>query len=338
MRILYPILKSGSGSDIYYIRLNKAMEELGVESELRFYRSKIFGLMPIAAKPFFKDYDSYNIIHTNDWNGFAFKAISKPLIVTVLHLISCPFNENYLSSAQKIYYRLMLSYAEKSLRVADYVIAISKYTEKVVREKFNLANIQTIYCGIDADIFKPIELKEQIYPDKIKLLFVGNLTKRKGVDLLPKIMAKLDNRFLLFYTTGLRTRKRIFQDKRMLPLGRLTLQELVNTYNTSDMLVMPSRLEGFGYAALEAMACEKPVVATNCSSLPELIDNGRGGFLCEMDNVDDFVNKVKILAEDSELREKMGKYNREKVSSDFNLLKMGKEYEKVYKKTLDFRH
>ena len=51
-----------------------------------------------------------------------------------------------------------------------------------------------------------------------------------------------------------------------------------------------------------------------------------------MDNVNDFVEKIKILADDKKLREQMWKYNRNKVLNDFNLLKMGKEYEKIYKR------
>lgn len=53
-----------------------------------------------------------------------------------------------------------------------------------------------------------------------------------------------------------------------------------------------SRLEGFGYAVAEAMACEKPVVCTNGSLLPELVVDQKSGFLCEQDNVSDFVKKL----------------------------------------------
>lgn len=60
-------------------------------------------------------------------------------------------------------------------------------------------------------------------------------------------------------------------------------------YNFCDILLLPSCREGFGYAVAEAMACGKPVICTNSSSLPELVMEGKGGFLCEQDNIEDFV-------------------------------------------------
>ena len=79
------------------------------------------------------------------------------------------------------------------------------------------------------------------------------------------------------------------------------------------------------------MACERPIVATNYSSIPELVIDGKGGFLCEMDNVDDFVDKIGILSKDENLRKKMGIFNRKKVLRDFSIEKMGKSYIKIYK-------
>ncbi len=329
MKVLYATVKAGSGSDIYYARLNESMNKLSVENKIINHHTNL-GIFPITFSP--KDYEHYDIIHSTAGNGFIFKEKSKPLILSVLHIISEPWKQKYLSLAQKIYYSIVFAQTKKSLKVADFVITISKSTEDATRKLFGITNLQTIHCGIDSERFKPSHISHNPYPNKIKLLFVGNLTKRKGADLLPLIMKKLDNRFILFYTTGLRTKKKIFSDHRMIPLGRVSLSKIIEMYNLCDMLIMPSRLEGFGYSALEAMACGKPAVVTNYSSLPELIDNGKGGFLCEMDNVNDFVEKIKILADDKKLREQMGKYNRDKALSDFSLLKMGKKYEKIYKR------
>ncbi|MCX8015054.1 MAG: glycosyltransferase, partial [candidate division WOR-3 bacterium] len=74
--------------------------------------------------------------------------------------------------------------------------------------------------------------------------------------------------------------------------------------------------------------------ATNCSSLPEIVTNGENGFLCEMDNVADFVDKIRFLADNPKMREEMGIRNRQKIVEKFNLEKMGKEYNELYKKVL----
>lgn len=334
MRILYCTpLVGKSGADIYYKLLRQTQVQLNERVKfLRFHPYWTF--YPFALRPFIKAKLSYDVIHSNAEFGFVFKSELHPLIVSVLHIITNPFQTNYLTLAQKLYYQLMLKYMYRSVKKAQIVITISKATEQTVRNLFGVTNVETVYCGIDTNIFKPISIKSDLYPEKIKLLFVGNLTKRKGVDLLPKIMEKLDNRFLLFYTTGLRSPKMVFPDARLIPLGRLTTEELVYWYNLCDIGLLPSRLEGFGYAVAEAMACGKPVVATNCSSLPEIVINGENGFLCKMDDVSDFVDKIMTLADNQTMRQEIGVRNRQRIVNNFNLEKMGKEYNELYRRVL----
>ena len=82
-------------------------------------------------------------------------------------------------------------------------------------------------------------------------------------------MEKLDDSFELYYTSGFRTAK-VFNQTRMVPLGRLNEKELINEYQKCDILLFPSRLEGFGYSVAEAMACGKPVITTNKFIRPPL--------------------------------------------------------------------
>jgi glycosyltransferase involved in cell wall biosynthesis len=82
------------------------------------------------------------------------------------------------------------------------------------------------------------------------------------------------------------------------------------------------------------MACGLPVVANNCSSLPEQIDNGKGGFLCPVGDVKALAEKINILAESPELRREMGEYNRIKVEEMFSLEKMAKGYRKLFEEVL----
>lgn len=307
------------------------MNNLGHESTLNFYPT-VLEFVPFLVKPFFRNHNLYDIAHSSVEYGFAFKTESKPLVVTAHHVVFNPTYQKYTSPAQKLYHKLLFRYTKKSLSVADSVVAVSESTREDIERVFGIKDIQVIYNGIDTSIFKPIKVKDP-YPHKIKLLFVGNLTRRKGADLLPEIMQKLDDRFLLFYTSGLRTKK-IFSDSRMVPLGRLNLAELVNMYNLCDMVIVPSRLEGFGYSAAEAMACEKPVIATDCSSLPELVADEKGGFLCEMDNAEDFRQKIEILAQGEDLRLQMGQYNRERVLAEFDLSSMGRKYHALYERLI----
>ncbi len=331
MKILYCTLTGKSGGDIYFNQLQKSQITLNNLIYSQNYH-RFWSIFPTLLSPFIKITDSIDIVHSNIEYGYIFHRYDKPLIVSALHIVSEDFINKYYKSTQKFYYQAILKYIKKTIEKATYIVAISKASELQVKEIVQAKNIQTIYCGIDTNLFQPLKIDNDPYEKKIKLLFVGNLTKRKGIDLLPKIMAKLDNRFLLFYTTGMRTPKRIFTDKRMLPIGNLQLSELVYWYNLCDIFVLPSRLEGFGYAIAEAMACAKPVVTTNCSSLPEIVIDGENGFLCRIDDVLDFVDKIKLLADNKQMREEMGIRGRKRIINNFNLIKMGKEYNDMYQK------
>jgi glycosyltransferase involved in cell wall biosynthesis len=92
----------------------------------------------------------------------------------------------------------------------------------------------------------------------------------------------------------------------MVLLGRLSEKELIDEYQKCDALLFPSRFEGFGYVALEAMSCGKPVVATDSSSIPEVVENGVSGLLCPIDDIEAFVNACSQLEENKELCVKTG--------------------------------
>jgi glycosyltransferase involved in cell wall biosynthesis len=328
MMITYPIIRGLAGGDIYFERLSRAMDQLDIKNEIKYY-SHILQIAPFLIKPVSKSIILCDIIHSNVDCGFAFKIKSKPLVVTVHHIVSDSYYQRYTSFGQKIFHRALFSYITKSLSRADYIIAVSENTKKEIERSFGITDVKVIHNGIDVGTFKPLEVEDP-YPTKIKLLFVGNLTKRKGADLLPKIMNKLDDRFILFYTSGLRTKKSEFSNGRMIPLGRLNLHKLVEMYNLCDMLVAPSRLEGFGYSVAEAMSCGKPVIASNSSSLPELIDDCKGGFLCDMDNADNFADKIELIASDGNIKNRFGLYNRKKILEKFSLEKMAEQYSNIY--------
>ena len=142
-------------------------------------------------------------------------------------------------------------------------------------------------------------------------------------------MEKLGDNFVLYHTGTKR-----FENPNIIPLGKLDKHSLVKWYNSCDIFLFPTRLEGFGLCVAEAMACGKPIVTTNCSSLPELVVDNKGGFLCEKDNINDFAEKILYLSKDEDLRIKMGKFNRERTVKNFSIEKMAKEHYNLYSKLI----
>jgi L-malate glycosyltransferase len=102
----------------------------------------------------------------------------------------------------------------------------------------------------------------------------------------------------------------------------------------ADVFLLPSALESFGMAALEAMACEVPVIASRVGGLPELIDDGRTGFLCALDDVDAMTDRASRLISDPELGARMGRAGAASVAERFCTDRIVPMYEALYQRVM----
>jgi glycosyltransferase involved in cell wall biosynthesis len=175
--------------------------------------------------------------------------------------------------------------------------------------------VRVIPNGIDVARFSVVPRAHH----NIRILYSGNLSKRKGADLLGPIAEKLDMGIELWIASGLKGRDYARQrSPNMKTLGSISYDEMPALYNQVDILVVPSLREGFCLVAAEAMACGLPVVASKCSAMPELIVEGESGFLVEPEDASGFADRLNHLASDNELRRRIGIYNRQRIVQHFN--------------------
>jgi N-acetyl-alpha-D-glucosaminyl L-malate synthase BshA len=114
-------------------------------------------------------------------------------------------------------------------------------------------------------------------------------------------------------------------------------QDLVSWLSAADVLLLPSEQESFGLAALEAMACEVPVVASRVGGLPEVISEGRTGFLCDLDDLSGMAERVITVVRDRELGRRIGQAAAADVRARYCVDRVVPMYEKYYEDVLRAR-
>lgn len=340
MRILCPII-GGSGVEIYHQRLASGLAGSGIEMQItrlspRFeYLPWLLNWRARWMPPLSFEAD---LLHTNAEYGCYFKTKHIPWVVTLHHCSIDDQYDTFVSLGSRLHHRLFLRPStRRSLTTADRVVVVSEHTRKAVIHLLRRdLPIRVIHHGIDPEVFAPRGSFSRGKKGPVALFFSGNPTLRKGFDLLAPVMRHLGNDFELRFTAGLRGgRPHGGLPPNMRCLATLSEQELVREINRADIVLQPSRREGFGYSILEGMACGKPIVSSNNSSIPELVDHGKGGYLCEVGSVDQIVKAIQDLGQSAERRKIMGEYNRQQVLSRFTLQQMTERYTAVYQELLE---
>ena len=327
MKIWLPYIQAGTGTDIFTKQLASGLHSRGHNiCEQGFARHYEFApwLLKTATPP-----GDCEAIITNTWNGFAFARSGIPML-TIDHLfVLDPTLENYKSLAQRLYHHTFVQYfVKRSARTADRVVAVSTYTADTFAQQLGLPRPTVILNAINTDFFSPPSQPRRIDPNQPRrLLYVGTLSRRKGVDLLAPIMRRLGDAYQLYYT-GNADAHTLGKNhpSNMHALGRLNQEQIRKQYQLAHLLLFPSRGEGLALTILEALACGTPIVAGNISSMPEAVDS-QVGRLCPPDDVAAFVEAVTAVTEQDNIWQQYSSAARQRAEERFCLKRLLDEFE-----------
>jgi glycosyltransferase involved in cell wall biosynthesis len=226
---------------------------------------------------------------------------------------------------------------EEKARAARFIIAISEFTRQfltiLVPEDNIDGKIHIVHCGLDPDDFSPPDPKP--VNDVPVLLFVAQLTERKGAPVLVEACRILAERGLTFrcVIVGDGPQKALVEQlvkqyalQEVVGLKGVVFQEHLKEHlNRADVFVLPcitastGDMAGVPVSLMEAMAMEVATVSTYVSGIPELIEDGQSGLLVKERDVEALADALQRLLEDDELRTRLGKNGRQKVMEDFNI-------------------
>lgn len=230
---------------------------------------------------------------------------------------------------------------------SDIVTAVSK---SLISQTYDLINpdktIETVYNFIDERVYNRSDsshLKDEyrILPEEKIIIHVSNFRPVKRVQdvvrTFEKITKEIPAKLLLVgdgpeMTVVCKLVKKLNIADKVLFLGKQdSVEEL---YSISDLMLLLSEKESFGLVALEAMACGVPCIGTNVGGIPEVIDHGQSGFICELGDIEDMSDKAIDLLRNPVKHQRFREASVKLVREKFQATTIVKQYEDLYKSLL----
>jgi glycosyltransferase involved in cell wall biosynthesis len=229
--------------------------------------------------------------------------------------------------------------------------ALSSLRASLFRRRWK--DVVEIPNGVDTDLFRTlpgeraVRKKLGLTADDRLVAFVGTLDQAhyfKGVATLLKAFSliKRSNVYLMIVGGGEATARYQRQAQRLgiggqtFFTGAIPFPELPEYYNAVDVVVLPSlAVESFGIVLIEAMACRKPVIASDLPGVRSIVADSQDGFLIPPDNPAELASRIQQLIDDPHLREKMGAGGRAKIEDRYAWPKIIPRLLRMYEEALE---
>lgn len=240
--------------------------------------------------------------------------------------------------------RSYLPITRYGLQQSDGVTAVSKFLKQATIETFDFDDIEVIPNFICEKHYKRLEdspLRSELAPNGERLLVhVSNFRHVKRpvdcVEILAKVRAAGENARLVMVGDGPELSACRYRAEQLGVDGDVAFvgkQDNISDYlGVADVFLLPSELESFGLAALEAQACEAPVVATRIGGIPEVVTDKETGFLSDVGDVEKMAADTRKLLRDEELRRSFGEKGRRLAVERYSTEKIIPQYIAFYEK------
>ncbi len=281
-----------------------------------------------------------DIVHTHGYfasviGRLAAKRAGTPVILAHVHSTYWEYRKRHIMIERKL------------SRFTHKIICCSRAVENFVKNTEKITDNKTIviYNGVDEERFSPLKspasIRAELGMDEEAAVVgtVSSLTPHKGHEYLIQaaslVLGTLPSSKFLIVGDG-PLRQRLEEQAKNLNIHPAVIftgkrEDIPEMLSLMDVFVLPSYIrEGLGIAIIEAMAAEKPVVATDIGGIPEAVDDGETGFLVDPGDPKALSKAIIELLRDPSRAKTMGENGRIRVKEMFTTKKMLSEIEKVY--------
>jgi glycosyltransferase involved in cell wall biosynthesis len=231
---------------------------------------------------------------------------------------------------------------KETIKKCARIITITDQTKNLYIKTFDERNISTIPFGVDTEMFKPARLEER--SEECEILYAGSLYPLKGVHDLIRAIANVRKNGLKANLTIVgegQQKEALTALTRALGVeehvkfeGFVPYSNMPSYYKRSDIFCFPTLGEPFGKAVIEAMACGKPVIATNAGGPAEIIQDKVDGILVPPSNPEAIALQITRLIEDKNERRRLGERARETAVNRFSWSQIAEKYHQLYSRLL----
>ena len=295
--------------------------------------------------------NEYDVIHDNQSLAYEllFFQKKKPLVTTIHHPISLDLAYQ-LQSTNDIFLKLLMRRWHSFLVMQKFV---AKRLNKIVvpsnssivdiKEEFRVHEnkMERVMNGIDLNVFYP-DSKIQKIPFRLVTVASADVPL-KGLDYLLKALSKLVPVYpdISLSIIGEQKKgghterliKKLNLEKRVNFFSNLTQADLRKTYCEAELAMIPSLYEGFGFAAIEAMACGIPLISSSGGALPEVIKDT--GIIIPPKNVKEIYKAVNFLLSSPHKAKELAEKGLQRANKKFSWAAIAKKLEKVYFKEIE---
>lgn len=323
---------------LHYPIISKVFKSIGLTEKIRFHSdsNQIASIVHRLHKK-----EQFDIIESPN-NGACLHKLRSLKLKNCIRIATTDKEHSIINETKMSPYLSELFKAEeKTFHNCPNLITHTKAHRDNICYQYNLSPKKFTIIPLSVKIPDIKELNFQAKQDSITVLFVGRFETRKGIDIvlriIPEVLHKQPTTHfrLVGPDPGSIYESKFRKDHPNLKnhiafLGEKRGADLNSEYKNCDIFLAPSRYESFGLIYAEAMSFAKPVIGTNIGGIPEVIEDGKTGLLCENENDQDFIEKLLLLIKNKGCREQMGKVARIRAIELFDFENLVSRTESYY--------